>query len=170
MRVLWLCSPAIESAWVTDMALSVTHLRSPVSHLVTRPAVSVSASDALASVGQVMRSNNVSAVLVGPGHSAIATEHDLARAVAESHPLSDPIVEVATPRPVSVDADTDVVDAAALMLNQDVRHLIVEFEGEPLGLVSIREIMAALLQAAKPELWMSSLRMKLEIPSDAWWG
>jgi hypothetical protein len=35
-----------------------------------------------------------------------------------------------------------------MMLNQEVRHLIIELSDGPAGIVSLRQIMAVLLQAA----------------------
>jgi CBS domain-containing protein len=153
------------------MALGVIHLHSRVSSLVSRPAVRVHAHDTLTQASQAMRSNNVSSVLIGPAHVAIVTERDLTRALAAEYPPDTPVSEVATPLPRSVPGTTDILDAAALMINQEVRHLIVELPSGSDGAVSIRDIMAVLLQAAKPELWLSSLRVKVEIPyPEAWLG
>jgi signal-transduction protein with cAMP-binding, CBS, and nucleotidyltransferase domain len=152
------------------MTLSVTHLHSPVGDLVIGPAVRVSQDDSITRVAQTMWTNGVSAVLVGFGHSSIVTEHDLAHAVASGCPPDIRIGEVATGSPVSVRSDTDIVEAAGLMLNENVRHLIVELHDGTEGIVSIREIMAALLQAANPDLWLSALTLKVEIPTDAWFG
>jgi acetyl-CoA synthetase len=153
------------------MALAVIHLHSPVSSLVSRPVVRIHAHDTLTLASQAMRSNNVSSVLIGPGHVAIVTERDLTRALAADYPVDTPVSELATPLPQCVPGTTDILDAAALMINQEVRHLIVELPDGSDGVVSIRDIMAILLQAAKPELWLSSLKVKVEIPyPEAWLG
>jgi CBS domain-containing protein len=116
-----------------------------------------------------MRSENVSAALVGPAHVAIVTERDLTRALAAEYPADTPVGRVATPLPQSVAASTDVLDAAALMINHEVRHLIVELPDGSEGVVSIRDIMTVLLQAAKPELWLASLRVKVEVANPETW-
>jgi CBS domain-containing protein len=153
------------------MSLGVIHLHSPVSSLVSRPVVRIHAHDTLILASQVMGSQNVSALLVGPGHVAIVTERDLTRALAAQYPPDTPVGKVATPLPQPVPGTTDILDAAAFMINQEVRHLIVELPDGSDGVVSIRDIMAVLLQAAKPELWLSSLRIKVEIPGpEAWPG
>jgi hypothetical protein len=64
------------------MALGVIHLHSPVRSLVSRPAVRIHADDTLTLASQVMRSQNVSCVLIGPARTAILTERDLTRALA----------------------------------------------------------------------------------------
>jgi acetyl-CoA synthetase len=152
------------------MTLLVTHMNSPVGYLAARPAVHVSKHDSLTAVSQVMRTNDVSAVFVDSGKSAVVTERDLVRALAAEYPGDTPIIKVATPAPLAVPYDMDIVDAAALMLNQGVRHLVVEFPKGERSIVSMREIAAALLQAAKPDVWLSSLALKVEIPTDLWLG
>jgi signal-transduction protein with cAMP-binding, CBS, and nucleotidyltransferase domain len=118
-----------------------------------------------------MRSTNVSAALIGPGHAAIVTERDLTQALADEYPADTPVGRVAASLPLSVPGDTDILDAAAVMINHEIRHLIVELPEGTDGVVSIRDITAALLQAARPEPWLSSLRVKVEIPTpEAWLG
>jgi hypothetical protein len=91
--------------------------------------------------------------------------------LAAQYPADTPVDKGATPLPQSVAGHTDILDVAPVMINQEVRHLIVELPDGSDGVVSIRDIMAVLLQAAKPELWMSSLRVKIEVPSpEAWLG
>jgi CBS domain-containing protein len=138
---------------------------------VSRPVVRIHADDTLTRASQVMRSQNVSCVLVGPGRAAILTERDLTRALAAQYPADTPVGKVATPLPQSVPGQTDILDVAAVMINQEVRHLILDLPDGSDGVVSIRDIMAVLLQAAKPELWLSSLRVKIEMPyPEAWLG
>lgn len=151
------------------MALAVVHLQSPVKSLVHRLAPHIPSDSTLTHASQVMRSQNTSALLVGPSHAAIVTERDLTRALALEYPPDTPVVEVATPLPITVSADTDILSAAALMLNQEVRHLIVEMSDGGDGVVSLRQIMAVLLQAAQPELWLTSLRVRVDMP-ESWLG
>ena len=162
--------PERSSTLNSGMGLSTMHLHSPIGFLVSGPAVHVASNDSLTLVSQVMRTKNVSAALVGPGHAAIITERDLTRALAAEYPPGSPVDRVATPLPLSVSSDTDILDAAALMLNQEVRHLTVEFTDGTVGIVSIRAIMAVLLQAAKPDVWLASLRLRVDVPTEMWLG
>lgn len=150
------------------MRLRILHPHSPVGSLVNRPAVHVHSDDSLAVAGRVMRSHNVSAALVGAGHRAIVTERDITRAIAEDYLPDTPVAEVATPLPISVPGEMTVVAAAAVMLNQEMRHLVVESADGTVGIVSIRDVMAVLLQSTHPELWLASLRVKLDAPEEAW--
>ena len=75
------------------------------------------------------------------------------------------VAEIATPLPIAITEETEIIDAAALMLNQEVRHLTVELPTGSSGIVPLRGILAVLLQAAQPELWLSTLRVKVAINS-----
>lgn len=55
------------------------------------------------------------------------------------------------------------------MLNEHVRHLVVEVDGR-LGVVSLRDVAAVLLQGADPHLWLASLRVAVEAPTKTWLG
>ena len=63
----------------------------------------------------------------------------------------DPVDVVATD-PVRVLAGASVVDAAAIMLNGQIRHLVIDGWEGGTAVVSLRAVMAVLLQAVKPEL------------------
>jgi signal-transduction protein with cAMP-binding, CBS, and nucleotidyltransferase domain len=151
------------------MKTRVTDARSPIGRLVDREPVGVDRDVTLAEAAAVMRSANVSSVLVGT-IGAIATERDLTRALAAGLSGDEPILTVATRDPVCVGASIPIVDAAALMLNDEIRHLIVEFPDGRRGVVSLRDVVAVLLQTANPELWLTSLRVAVQGPSEIWLG
>ena len=151
------------------MTTRVLDPRSHIGRLVSREPVRVDDDATLADVAVVMRDANVSSVLVGAG-SAIATERDLTRALAAGLSTDALVVAVSSRHPVRVDAELPLVDAAALMLNEEIRHLIIEFGDGDEGVVSLRDIVAVLLQTASPELWLSSLRMSVQLPTEIWLG
>jgi CBS domain-containing protein len=146
-----------------------TDATSPLSALVCRPAVCVPSDSSLHEAAQAMRDAGVSALLVDRG-TGIVTERDLARALAAGCQPADPVASAVTPHPITCDPSTGVVDAAALMLNEQVRHLVVELPGGGLGVVSIRDVLAVLLQAADHRVWLTSLRVAVEAPTDIWLG
>ena len=91
-----------------------------------------------------MRSANVSSVLVGDG-VALATEHDLARALAAGMAPDDPITAVTSTDPVRVlGRDLGGRHRAALMLNEEIRHLLIDGADGTVSVVSLREVMAVL--------------------------
>ena len=56
------------------------------------------------------------------------------------------------------------------MLNEQVRHLVVELDGGTLAVVSIRDLLAVLLQAVDSRLWLRSLCVAIETPAESWLG
>lgn len=149
--------------------LRVVDPRSPVANLLVRPAVTIGDSYTLREAAQLMREASVSALVVGGG-AGIITERDLARAVGEGRSLEDPVATVMTCHPLVVRADSTVIEAAGVMLNEDVRHLLVALEDGRLGVLSIRELLAVLLQAVDPHVWLASLRVAIGPPSELWLG
>jgi CBS domain-containing protein len=140
------------------MSAHVVDWRSPIGRLVVRPAVRVDRDVSLAEAARLMTERGVSALLVDPDAWAILTERDLVRAMAAGVAPDEPVAVVATPRPFAVPPETPIIEAVATMLNEEVRHLVVPVGGE-LGVVSLRELVATLLQAADTHLWLASLRV-----------
>ena len=98
------------------------------------------------------------------------TERDIARGVAGGCPPEADVRTLATPHPVVVEWALPVVRAAGLMLNEHVRHLVVQLDGGAVGILSLRDVVAVLLQTADPEMWLTSLRVAISTPSEAWIG
>jgi CBS domain-containing protein len=140
-----------------------------LSALTLSPALGVSGSCRLVEAVELMREHGVSALLVD-GRAGIVTERDLARALAAGSAPDDPVENAASWHPIVVPGATTVIAGAALMLNEQVRHLIVDLGDEAVGVVSTRDLMAVLLQAADSHLWLRSLRMTIETPSEIWLG
>ena len=153
----------------TSGPVRIVDPHSQLSALSTRAAVSVSESCPLAEAVEVMKAAAVSALLVGDG-AGIVTERDLARALAAGCLSTDPVEAIATRHPLTVSGDTTVVAAAGVMLNEQVRHLVVQRDTGAVGVVSMRDLLAVLLQAVDPQLWLTSLRVGIETPSEVWLG
>jgi CBS domain-containing protein len=109
-----------------------------------------------------MREQNVSALLVDHGQ-AIISERGMTAALGAGLLPTSRVGQIATRHPITVPADYPIGDAAALMLNQDIRHLVVRFSDNRCGMVSLRVLLAVLLQAARPELWLEHLRVQLRV-------
>jgi signal-transduction protein with cAMP-binding, CBS, and nucleotidyltransferase domain len=151
------------------MTTRVLDARSPIGRLVNREPVRVDDDATLSETAAVMRRHDVSSVLVG-SESAIATERDLTRALAAGLSSHESIGTVASRHTVRIGALIPLVDAAAVMLNDEIRHLIVEFPDGHEGVVSLRDIVAVLLQTASPGLWLTSLRLAIQTPAEIWLG
>lgn len=151
------------------MSLLVASPRSPVGALVSRPAVRVPAEATLAEAAVAMRSASVSSLLVGSA-GGIVTERDLVEAMARRLGPDEPVTVVASEDPLVVPYETSVVDAAAAMLNHEVRHLIVAMPDTSPAVISLRDLMGVLIQAVNPGIWLASLRVSLSSSPESWWG
>lgn len=151
------------------MTLAVVHLHSPLDLLVSGPALHIAPECTLVRASQTMRSCGVSAVLVGHGPEAIVTEHDLARAIAEGLSMDSPVSTVVTQDPVVLSADAEILDAATVMLNRQLRHLVVELRSGRWAILPLDVVAAVLLQAARPDFWLSDLRVKVEMTELPTW-
>lgn len=148
--------------------MAVTSPTSPIAMLVTRGAVEVPADETLTRTATRMADEGVTAVLLA-GAIGIITDRDIARGVAAGVDPASPVVDWATPHPITVDGGTSIVEAAAIMLNQQVGHLVLRLDGAT-GIVALRDIVAVLLQFAHPQLWLTTLRMRVEAPPEIWLG
>lgn len=151
------------------MALAVSTPTTGIGCLVVRRAVMVPPTATLREAASALRAANVSSALVG-GPGAIFTERDLTDAWAAGATGDEAVSVMASDHPVVVAAGMPVVEAAALMLNREVRHLIVLMDDGSAGVVSLRSVMAVLLQAVKPELWLAALRVSFQAPAELWLG
>lgn len=141
---------------------------SPIGALATRPAVTLGAAATLGEAATTMREARISAVLVDDG-DVILTERDLVRAFETGLERDEPALRAATIHPVRVPADVTVMEAAAIMLNQEVRHLVVAHPDGGSTVLSLRDVVAVLLQAVDPHIWLTSLRLSVELP-ELWLG
>ncbi len=116
-----------------------------------------------------MREANVSAVLVDDG-AAIVTERDLADALAAGLGPDDAIETVGTHQPLRVSARMSIVDTARTMVEQRVRHLVIAFPEDPDGVVSLRDVVATLINASDPVAWSMALRSVGVAHSELWLG
>lgn len=147
----------------------IVHASSPISALVMRPAVTIAGSATLGEAVDRMTAAGVSSVLLEE-RSGILTERDVTRALGAGLGRDDPAEAAATPHPIVVDGSMAILDACGFMLNEHLRHLLVALPDRSVGVVSLRDVTAVLLQVADPQLWLTTLRVTLESPSEIWLG
>ena len=86
------------------------------------------------------------AVIEGMNLLGLVTERDIRRAVAEGTALDTPVSKVMSDDPDTFDPDLDVWDAATWIAESGYRHLpVVGDDGDLLGVVSIRDLLKALV-------------------------
>ena len=79
----------------------------------------------------------------------VISERDVLRAIAAGTDLDTAVVgDHMTPHPVSVPAATPLSEACDLMIDRSVRHLLVDDDGELVGVLNMRDVVGVLSGAA----------------------
>jgi CBS domain-containing protein len=112
-----------------------------------------------------MQDAQASYALIGGQGAGIGTRRALLRALAAGVDPETRLSTIAAAESVTVDGETSIVGAACEMLRQDVPHVAVAFRGEPVGILTLREVMAVLLEVFDTEDWMRALRVAVVSPS-----
>ena len=109
--------------------------------------IEVAPEDTLGEVAERMTLLNVGAVAVKDSGRLIGilTERDLLKAMAARvHSSEARVRQWMTDDPVTATADTDVEDAARVMLENGFRHLpVLDDDGHVVGIVSLRRVVSA---------------------------
>ena len=109
----------------------------------------MSADSSVTSAAKVMADNHVGAMLVSEGDeiAGIFTERDLLeRVVAPGLPAySTPLRSVMTSNPVSISPQDTLLSAVISMRQQLTRHLLVKRAGEVVGILSVRDVLRAVV-------------------------
>lgn len=119
---------------------------STVASIMSSPPVVIRSDLCLRDIARCMDQAGVSAAIVTRGGmvAGIVSERDVVAALGDG---ADPdevwAADVMTPDPVWADPDDPPERALDLMLTAGVRHLPVVVEGDLLGVVSLREVLAS---------------------------
>lgn len=123
----------------------------PVRSVATFDVVSATTHQTVRDLAQLMTENNCGAIVITmrDGELAIVTERDIVMCLASGQDCDDAWAVDAMSHPVLVvDPDDDIIDAAELMIEGGVRHLIVEdAENERIGVVSVRDLLEPLVES-----------------------
>ena len=117
--------------------------------LVTQRLLWVGPEQTLLDVARRMQDRNVGAAIVQgeAGDPGIITERDILRAVSEGADLAaTPTSSYMTAAPVCATTSWDVVEAARTMRRGGFRHLIVLDDGQAVGMLSMRDLLEALVE------------------------
>jgi CBS domain-containing protein len=114
--------------------------------LMTERVVATTAETSVTDAARAMAESKVGSAVVMQGSwlTGILTERDVLRAAASGEDLTtSPVSKWMTPDPQSAALDTQVDDAAQVMLLNGFRHLPVVEDNEVRGVVSLRDLFAA---------------------------
>ncbi len=128
-------------------AVDCTIVTATLAEIVKPTFIEVAPEDTLGEVAERMTAKNVGAVVVKDFGRLIGilTERDLLKAMAARvHTSEARVREWMTEDPVTVVADTALEEAERLMIVRGFRHLPVVTDGQVVGVVSLRRVVAAL--------------------------
>jgi CBS domain-containing protein len=111
--------------------------------------VTVSSDDPVRVAIARMLEENVGSVAVCEGERLVGifTERDVLRLAGEGPDFSEAkVADVMTRRPVTISPDDDILAAAKLMSERQIRHLPVVQGENLLGMVGIREVLRMLVE------------------------
>ena len=124
----------------------------PVSEQMAADLLTVEPTTTLVGAVQAMNARHVGAVLVLENDRLVGvfTERDVLRAVAEGSVTDGVVGDWMTRGPETIEPDESAEHAAVLMIHGGFRHLPVVEEGKVVGILSIRDLMRAVLHDAAP--------------------
>jgi CBS domain-containing protein len=115
----------------------------------TSEAISVSPTDTVYRALQVMAENNVGAVMICDGGQMVGifTERDYCRKIIlmGRSSVGTPIQDTMTKNMITVRPEQTLEDCIELMTKHHIRHLPVQDNDQLVGLVSMRDVMEAMI-------------------------
>ena len=132
-------------AEAAESALDGAGLLAPLKSVLRRPAVSCREDFTLGEAIRRMHAERVGSIVVvnADGTPAgIFTTVDVLESVAAGAALEAPIASRMTPRPVSLEEEATLADAALAMARHGFRHIVVTRDGRLSGVVSERDLFA----------------------------
>lgn len=136
-----------------------------VSQIVTRPLVTITTSSTVLDAAKLMVEKNIGLLVIVQGRDGtklfgVISERDIIRTITSVKTLNVPVDGVCTKQVVTVQAGSDVAEAAKAMNKNRIRHVVVvDDEGKPMGVVSMRDLvgergtLAAILQSDENEVF-----------------
>jgi CBS domain-containing protein len=142
---------------MTDQADTITSFptaggAAPVSVFASDAVIALPAGTTLQAVADELAGDQIGLVVLGSvgAVEAVISERDVVRAVAQGlDPLATPAEAVASTKLVWCDDTATVNEVAALMMAEYVRHVLLEADGQLVGIVSARDLLGAYAMSAE---------------------
>ena len=128
-----------------ESALDSANMLAPLKSVLRRAAVSCAAGATLGEAIRRMHAERVGSIVVLDAQGlpgGIFTTVDLVASMAAAAPLGAPVSAHMTPRPVSLEEEATLADAALAMARHGFRHVVVTRDGKLAGVVSERDLFA----------------------------
>lgn len=120
-----------------------------------KPVLGVAPSDSLNVVVSLMMENRIGSLVVTDGDRlvGILSERDLLTILNAKHAMWTPVTvaDAMTPNPIVCHPDNTLEEVMNMMVDNNIRHLPVVYEGSLEGMLSITDIVEELLKKAKFE-------------------
>lgn len=129
--------------------MAAVRLNDPVERLVDASVATISPSATLRDAADALAAGSIGLLVVVDPHRVVGvlSERDLVVAMADGAVLAEErIRDHVSDHPVGVDASRSILDAAAAMVAAEVRHLTITRNGTVVGVISMRDVVAAVLE------------------------
>jgi CBS domain-containing protein len=126
-----------------------TRPKDPVGSLVVGPVATISPTATLREAAQTLASDQLGLLVVvaGAGPRAVLSERDIVAAIGAGDDVDvERVRDHATVDLLSVEETTTIAASLTAMLEAEVRHLLVTRKEVIFGVVSLRDLAAALLE------------------------
>jgi len=136
---------------MSDSGIGAVTAVDPVGSVTAWSPIYGEARDSVYELAEAMTADNFGALLIRmrDDHVAIVTERDIVHTVAAGTEGQDWAADVMTREVLSVSAETSIAEVAELMLDANIRHMLVtDNNGDRMGIASIRDLVGPLLVSA----------------------
>jgi CBS domain-containing protein/sugar phosphate permease len=131
-----------ETLLITDVEMRKKLSPIAVRDVMKSPPVSILPEATIKEVILTMANKNIGFVVLMRGDQlvGVVSERDIVKALASGISLDAPVEKIATKRVITIEASKSIAEAADLMAEHRIRHLVVVDGGRPVGVVSLRDL------------------------------
>ncbi len=120
-----------------------------------KPVIGLTPTDSLDKAVTLMMDNRIGSLVITENKKlvGILSERDLLSVLYNKHAIWAPVTvkDAMTPNPFTCEPDNTLEEVMSIMVEHNVRHLPVVYEGKLEGMLSITDIVEELLKKAKFE-------------------
>ena len=127
-----------------DAIISSSLMNTPITHFYHTPVASISHKSTIQQAAIKMTDQGYSCLIVLNNNSfiGIVTDKDIRRrCVAQGLPFNQPITDIITQHPITIDINSNAYDALMVMTSKHIHHLPVTNQGQLEGMVTVTDLM-----------------------------
>jgi CBS domain-containing protein len=137
-----------------------------IGNILQRPLLTISSNATVLEAAKLMVENNIGLLVICDANdksklAGVISERDIIKTLASGGKLNTAVDGVSTKHVITVEASSDVAEAAKAMNKHGIRHVVVVDErANPLGVVSMRDLvgeratLTAILQSHEKEVFI----------------